>query len=176
MTLTPADWGPVFTQGDPYEYDAMLEQFTDHECRYVTQPVLKALTSLRRLTQQTGESVIASSSLIVYETAGAAQADVDRRRDDTSRCATVQDASSERQWTGIGMVEVPALKGFDQIVTEEGRETISESGEKKDGYYSYFSGRKGQFLMTAYVARDGTQEQNRERAAKALQLMLSRLP
>ncbi|MFE0515679.1 hypothetical protein [Streptomyces sp. NPDC058964] len=177
VALTPPDWGSGFTKGDPYESEDTTEGVTDQNCDYATQPIADALSAVRRNVGRTDGTALASSQVVVYRGAEPARADAARLRSEARRCPKVKEAEGNARWEGIHEVALTELKGFDDVVAEEGRLVVDGQGRKSDNYYTNLTGRKGQFVMQAYVTRNGsrTQAQNRRDATNALALMLSRL-
>lgn len=175
ITLTPADWGAGFVWDDPYENDDLTEGLADSSCKYAMQPIVDALAAVQRSVHATDQTVNANSVLVVYREPSFAQADAARFRVSTQRCRIVNGAEDKARWEGVHEVNISGLRGFDEVVAEEGHKVADETGSKADTYYTYLTGRKGQFLMQSYVARSGAQGQNRNDAVNALSLMLSRL-
>lgn len=175
VALTPGDWGSGFTRSDHYENEAKNEGVTDADCNYVTQPIGHALAVLQRSVKKKDETVYANSTVVVYPNAGLAQADVARLRSGVQRCPTEKEAASSARWENVHEVDIPGLKGFDEVVGEEGHLVADENGRPADAYYAYLTGRKGRYIVQTYVTRGGTSTQNRSDATNALSLMLSRL-
>ncbi|MBL1086589.1 hypothetical protein JK359_32310 [Streptomyces actinomycinicus] len=153
----------------------MSAENTDQDCKLVMQPILNAFGTLSRTVQAQDASVYATSTLIVYRSDDFARAALARWHDDATRCKTERDSANRVAWDRIHPIEVPKPKGLDDVVAEEGHSPIDEKGGPADTYYTYITGRKGPFLVQSYMARSGTQVQNREQALNALSLMASRL-
>ncbi|MET7631799.1 hypothetical protein ABZS53_15285 [Streptomyces sp. NPDC005499] len=176
VTLAPADWNSGYKRAAPYESADLTEGVTDAKCKYSIKPVTNALGGRQRNVQSADETVYVTSELIVFKQPAAAHQTITRFRRGTMRCRTVEAADDKSQWKDVHEVEIPK-KGFDEVAAEEAHQVLDATGQTMDAYYIYAYGRKGQYLMEAYVARSGsgTQEQNRHDAVAALTLMLSRL-
>ncbi|MEU7055402.1 hypothetical protein [Streptomyces sp. NPDC046197] len=175
VTLSPSDWGAGFVRGAAYENTEMAQGLTDRNCAYLAQPIAGALAALQRTVGTPDRTVVAYARLVVYRDAASARADIARLRADTDHCRTEHDAAGKARWEDVHAVDVPALRGFDEVATEEGHRVTDEKGRTADNYYTYLSGRKGKYLMQSYVVRTAKRDGNRSAAAAALSLMLSRL-
>lgn len=175
VALTPADWGSGYVRSDPYETDQVVQSVADDSCTLVVQPPANELAALERNAQKSDRTVADTSTVVVHRDSGSATADIARFRSDTQRCRTEYDSATKQKWEDVHAVDVPALKGFDELSGEEGHQVADEAGQKVDTYYTQLTGRKGQVVVQATVARSGGRGQNREEAANALSLMLGRL-
>ncbi|MFJ3309860.1 hypothetical protein ACIPSA_44050 [Streptomyces sp. NPDC086549] len=177
VALAPADWGMGVTKGDPYESEDMTEGVTDQNCDYASRSIANALAAMRRNVRKPDGTVLASSQIVVYRKPEFARADLSRLRSEVRRCPMVKEAEGLARWDGVHEVRIPELKGFDEVVGEEGRLVVDGDGRKADNYYTNLTGRKGQFVMQTYVTRNGkeSQAENRRDATKALDLLLGRL-
>ncbi|WP_158795006.1 hypothetical protein [Streptomyces sp. NRRL S-337] len=175
VTLKPADWGSGYVAQDPYENSDLNEITVDQNCNWSTQPIAGAFTTLLRSSQTPDKAVLAYSGTTAYKAADSAQYGLTEKREALQRCPTQR--SGKTQLEDVHEINIPELKGFDEVVAEEGHEVSDENGNKVDTYYTYLTGRKGNFVLTTEVDRSGTgsQEQNRNDASSALSLMLSRL-
>ncbi|WP_310727308.1 hypothetical protein [Streptomyces sp. N2A] len=175
VTLKPADWGSGYVAQDPYEDSTLSESVTDQNCNAAAQPINNAFASLSRWSKTSDTTVTTFSQTTVYKAADSAQYSLSQQSEALQRCPTVRTGKSRLE--DVHEVKVPELKGFDQVVAEEGHQTSDENGNTVDNYYTYLTGRRGNFVMATEVDRSGTgsQEQNRNDASSALSLMLSRL-
>ncbi|MFJ9868273.1 hypothetical protein [Streptomyces sp. NPDC101165] len=175
VALKPADWGSGYVRSTPYETDDVTESFADASCYLGVQTPVNLLAALERNAQSPDRKVVNTSTVIVHRDTASAAAGIARFRTDARRCPTEYDSASKQKWEDVRAVDVPGLKGFDEVAGEEGHQVVDETGLKLDEYYTQLTGRKGQVLMQATVARSGGQGRNREDAVHALTLMLSRL-
>lgn len=175
VALTPADWGSGYVRSDPYETDQVVQSVADDSCTLSVRQPVNELAALERNAQKSDRTVADTSTVVVHRDTGSATADIARFRSDTRRCRTEYDAATKQKWEDVHAVDVPALKGFDELSGEEGHQVADEAGQKVDTYYTQLTGRKGQVVVQATVARSGGRGQNREEAANALSLMLGRL-
>lgn len=175
VALKPADWGAGYVRSTPYETADVTESFADASCYLEVHTPVNLLAALERNAQSSDRMVLSTSTVIVHRDTGSAAAGIARFRTDPWRCGTEYDSASKQKWVDVRAVGVPGLKGFDEVAGEEGHQVVDETGLKLDQYYTQLTGRKGQVLMQATVARPGSQGRNREEAVHALTLMLSRL-
>ncbi|MFG3119489.1 hypothetical protein ACGF4C_34635 [Streptomyces sp. NPDC048197] len=175
VTLKPAGWGSGYVAQDPYEDNTLSQNVTDQNCNAASQPINNAFASLSRWSKTSDTTVATFSQTTVYKAADSAQYSLSQQSEALQRCPTVRNGKSRLE--DVHEVKVSGLKGFDQVVAEEGHQTSDENGNKVDTYYTYLTGRKGNFVMNTEVDRtgEGTQEQNRNDASSALSLMLNRL-
>ncbi|WP_411087831.1 hypothetical protein [Streptomyces sp. 061-3] len=174
VTLTPADWGAAYKQADPYEQATSTAGVTNNSCKYEGKAIVNSLGGLERDVTTPDQTTAVTSTLVVYKDPASAHDAITQFRTGTERCRTVSATASKAQWKDVHEVKIPK-KGFDEVATEEAHQVLDDAGQATDVYYTLAYGRKGQYLMEAYVARGGTQEQNRDEAVTALLLMLSRL-
>ncbi|MGW1372931.1 hypothetical protein ACWD6P_01455 [Streptomyces sp. NPDC002446] len=177
VTLAPGDWGSTFVRDSPYENTDLSWSAIDQNCKIVADSLKGALDNLGRSVKESNGTAYAASSLITYKGADLAQRGISRQREPLQRCPTQSQAGGEERYDHVHEVAVPALKGFDDVVAEEGHLGVNSDGQKTDEYYALLTGRKGQFVLQSSMNRRGagSQEQNRDAAIKALTLMLSRL-
>ncbi|MFD8547002.1 hypothetical protein [Streptomyces sp. NPDC059649] len=173
VTLKPADWGSGYVAQDPYEDSTLSQNSTDQNCNAAAQPINNAFASLARWSRTSDSTVLTYSQTTVYKAAGSAEYSLAKERDALQRCPTV--TSGKMRLENVHEVDVPGLSGFDDVVAEEGHQTSDTNGKEADIYYTYLTGRKGDYVMNAEVDRTGTQEQNRSEASSALSRMLSHL-
>ncbi|WP_329394593.1 hypothetical protein OHA45_13895 [Streptomyces lydicus] len=176
VTLAPADWGSAYVRDSPYEGDRMAQTLPDQNCKIVAESLTDALANQWRNVKDPDNTAFASSTLTVYKGADFAKRDIARQRDALRQCPSESEANDKRQWDNVHEVKIPALKGFDDVVAEEGHLGTNEKGQKTDTYYVSLTGSRGQYVLNSTISRGpDTQEQNRTDAADALSLMLSRL-
>ncbi|MFH8633547.1 hypothetical protein ACH4CC_27355 [Streptomyces lydicus] len=176
VTLAPADWGSTYVRDSPYEGDEMATSLPDQNCKLVAESLTDALAHQWRNAKNPDNTAFASSSLTVYKGADFAKRDIARQRDALRQCPSESETNDKRQWDNVHEVKIPALKGFDDVVAEEGHLGTDEKGQKTDTYYVSLTGSRGQYVLNSAVSRGpDTQEQNRTDAVNALSLMLSRL-
>ncbi|MFF4286776.1 hypothetical protein ACFY0R_15845 [Streptomyces sp. NPDC001633] len=175
VTLKPADWGSGYVAQDPYEDNTLSQSVTDQNCKSASQPINNAFATLARWSQAPDATALTFSQTIVYKAEDSAHYSLSEERDALQRCPTV--TSGKMRLEDVHEVNVPGLKGFDEVVAEEGHQVSDVDGKTSDIYYTYLTGRKGKFVMNTQAARSGTgtQEQNRNDASSAISLMLSRL-
>ncbi|MFI6765070.1 hypothetical protein [Streptomyces sp. NPDC050355] len=174
--LKPADWGSGFTKSDPYESGDLNRYVPDASCNLTNVPMTNAFATLARYTTKSDGAVSANSEFTTYKAVESAQYQLGQDRETLRQCKTQK--SGKERYEDVHQVAIPELKGFDEVVTEEGHYVSDPDGKKVDYYYTDLRGRKGNFVMQADVTRPtgaGTQEQNRNDAVSALLLMLSRL-
>ncbi|WP_148666644.1 hypothetical protein [Streptomyces sp. MOE7] len=176
VTLAPADWGSAYVRDSPYEGDDMAKTLPDQNCKIVAESLTDALANQWRNVKNSDNTAFASSSLTVYKGADFAKRDIARQRDALRQCPSESETNGKRQWDNVHEVKNPALKGFDDVVAEEGHLGTDEKGQTVDTYYVSLTGSRGQYVLNSTISRGpDTQEQNRTDAADALSLMLSRL-
>ncbi|MCZ0988833.1 hypothetical protein [Streptomyces diastatochromogenes] len=175
VALAPADWGSGYVRSDPYETDQVVQSVADASCTLSVQPPANELAALERNAQKSDRTVADTATVVVHRDTASAAADIARFRADTRRCRTEYDSATKQKWEDVHAVDVPAVKGYDELSGEEGHQVADEAGQKVDIYYTQLTGRKGQVVVQATVARSGGRGQNREEAANALSLMLGRL-
>ncbi|WP_310716535.1 hypothetical protein [Streptomyces lydicus] len=176
VTLAPADWGSAYVRDSPYEGDDMAETLPDQNCKIVAESLTDALANQWRDVKDPDNSAFASSTLTVYKGADFAKRDIARQRDALRQCPSQSETNDKRQLDNVHEVKNPALKGFDDVVAEEGHLGTNEKGQKTDTYYVSLTGSRGQYVLNSAISGGpDTQEQNRTDAADALSLMLSRL-
>ncbi|MFG3659615.1 hypothetical protein [Streptomyces sp. NPDC047706] len=175
VALTPADWGSGYVRSDPYETDDVTHYVADDSCYIVAQRPATMLAGLQRSVQKSDQSVGATSGVIVHRDAASATTDIARMRADAARCPTELDSASKQKWENVRALDLPDLKGSDEVAGEEGHLVVDHTGLKADTYYTQLTARKGQVLMQATVVRTANQGHNREDAVNALSVMLSRL-
>ncbi|MEE4421090.1 MULTISPECIES: hypothetical protein [Streptomyces] len=175
VTLKPADWGSGYVADTPYENSELTQTAVDQNCNAVDRPINNALASLTRWSKASDDTVSAVSWATAYKTAEPAQYNVSEQRSALQRCPT--QSLDKSRFEGVHEIKIPELDGFDEVVAEEGHRVSDANGKSIDDYYTYLTGRKGNFVMNTEVERSGTgtQEQNRNDASSALSLMLSRL-
>ncbi|MFG2285515.1 hypothetical protein ACGFOU_05540 [Streptomyces sp. NPDC048595] len=171
VTLTPKDWGSSFVQASPYEDSTPSWMVAGQDCQSKATSLVNAIDYLSRDATESETTAYASSALITLKGADSAGRAVAEQRDSVRRCPKQWVAGSETE--NIHEVDVPDLKGFDDLVAEEGHDV----GGGLDDYYTSLTASKGQFVLQSYVSRSGfgTRGQNRKEAVRALSLMLSRL-
>ncbi|MFF8311235.1 hypothetical protein [Streptomyces lydicus] len=154
----------------------MTTSIPDQNCKLVADSLTDALANQWRNSKTPDNTAFASSSLTVFAGADFAKRNLARQRDALQRCPTRSETDGKRQWDNVHEVTIPELKGFDEVVAEEGHLSTDEKGQTTDTYYVSLTGTKGQYLLHSDISRGpDTQDQNRTDAAKALSLMLSRL-
>ncbi|WP_146022158.1 hypothetical protein [Streptomyces sp. CB02959] len=174
VTLTPADWGPEFTQDSPYESSELSGNTVDQNCNYVSQTLDNALATLRRNVKKPDGAVIAVSIFTAYQATGSAQSIISRHHDELQRCTA--ETQGKVRFDDVHAAAIPEIKGFDEVVAEEGHQATDQNGQKADISYTYLTGRKGKFVLEAESdSAPGSQVQNRSDTVSALQLMLRRL-
>ncbi|MFG2285521.1 hypothetical protein ACGFOU_05575 [Streptomyces sp. NPDC048595] len=177
VALTPKDWGDSFVRDSPYENTGQYWPVVDQDCKVALQPLAAALDTLYRNAKEPDETVFAQSSVMTYKGSDSAKRAVAQRREPLQRCPTQNLAGSKARLDNVHEVDVPNLKGFDDLVAEEGHDSVDSDGQKVDSNYTFLTASKGQFVLQAYVSRGGsdTQEQTLDDAVNGLSLMLSRL-
>ncbi|WP_158744943.1 hypothetical protein [Streptomyces sp. NRRL S-1448] len=175
VTLKPADWGSGYVAADPYENSDLTETTVDQNCNWSDQPIKDAFATLMRLSKTSDGAILTYSWTTAYKAANSAQYSMAENRESLQRCPTQR--SGKAQIEDDHEINLPELKGFDEVVAEEGHEVADQNGNKIDTYYTLINGRKGNFILHTEVERTGTgtQEQNRNDASSAISLMLSRL-
>jgi hypothetical protein len=177
VALTPKDWGGSFVRDSPYENTDRYWPVVDQDCKITSESPTAALDILIRNAKESDDTAFTQSTVTTYKGADSAKRAVARRREPLQRCPTQSVAGSKARVENVHEVDVPDVKGFDDLVAEEGHDTVDSDGQKVDSYYTYLTASKGQFVLQSYVARAGsqTQEKSRDEAVNALSLMLSRL-
>ncbi|MFE0377820.1 hypothetical protein ACFW1M_20050 [Streptomyces inhibens] len=176
VTLTPKDWGSTFVRDSPYQSAGLAWSVVDEDCKVTPESPAGALAALTRSAKEPDGTAYSDSSFITYKGADFAQRGITRQREPLQRCRKMSDAGGKTQYDNVHEVAFPEMKGFDDLVAEEGHIGVNSDGEKADSEYTLLTGRKGQFVLQSYINRgSGAQEQNRDDAVKALSLMLSRL-
>ncbi|MFE1771269.1 hypothetical protein [Streptomyces sp. NPDC059008] len=177
VTLTPKDWGASFVRDSPYEITDRYWAVVDQDCKITSESPTAALDIFIRNAKEPDYVAFAQSTVTTYKGADSAERAVARRREPLQRCPTQNVAGSKARVENVHEVDVPDVKGFDDLVAEEGHDTVDSEGQKADSYYTLLTASKGQFVLQAYVTRGGseTQEKTRDEAVNALSLMLSRL-
>ncbi|MFI0786402.1 hypothetical protein ACH4Q6_12480 [Streptomyces lydicus] len=154
----------------------MTTSIPDQNCKLVAESLTDALANEWRDSKNPDNTAFAASSLTVYEGADFAKHSISRQRDALRRCPSQSEADGKRQWDNVHEVSIPALKGFDAVVAEEGHLGTDANGRSTDTYYVSLTGSKGQYVLHSDISRGPeTQQQNRDDATNALSLMLSRL-
>ncbi|MFI7095965.1 hypothetical protein [Streptomyces lydicus] len=154
----------------------MATSLPDQNCEIVAEPLTDALANQWRHAKNSDNTAFASSSLTVYKGADFAKRDIARQRDALQQCPSESETNGKRQWDNVHEAKIPALKGFDDVVAEEGHLGADEKGQKVDTYYVSLTGSRGQYVLNSTISRGpDTQEQNRTDTTNALSLMLSRL-
>ncbi|MFE0189547.1 hypothetical protein [Streptomyces sp. NPDC058989] len=177
VTLTPEDWGSSFVRDSPYENSQKYWTVVDQDCKITSEALTGALDSLGRNVRESNKTAYSSSTLITYKGADSAGRAVVQQREPLRRCPTQSMAGGKARSENVHEVDVPDLKGFDDVVAEEGHDVVDADGQKADNYYTYVTASKGQYVLQSLVTRGGseTQEKTRDEAVNALSLMLSRL-
>ncbi|GAB7034338.1 hypothetical protein JCM4914_57990 [Streptomyces platensis subsp. malvinus] len=175
VTLKPADWGSGYVAEDPYETRDLTDISVDQNCDWAVRSINDAFATLLRSSRTSDKTAFTSARTTVYKAADPARYRMSQQREALQRCPTQKSGKSRIE--NVHEISIPELKGFDEVVAEEGHQVLDENGEKVDVYYTYLTGRKANYVMTSEVDRSGTetQEQNRNDASSALSLMLSRL-
>ncbi|MEU0441307.1 MULTISPECIES: hypothetical protein [unclassified Streptomyces] len=169
--LAPRDWGSGFWPATPYETTLKSAAVADDSCRFVDQTDGDLLAGLERDSERPNTDVSVASTVFVYNDDSAAEASIERTRSDTRRCPTETDGKAK--WEDVHAIELAPPEGFDEVTTEEGRQTRAASGEATDLPYTLITGRKGQIVFQTAVY--GSSSESRSAAVKALSLMLSRV-
>ncbi|UKY54820.1 hypothetical protein [Streptomyces inhibens] len=176
VTLTPKDWGSTFVRDSPYQSTGLTWPAVDQDCKVTQESPVGALAALSRNAKEPDGTAFSGSSFITYKGADFAKRGIARQREPLQRCPKMSDAGSKLQYDKVHEVAFAELKGFDDLVAEEGHISVDTDGKKADAEYTLLTGLKGQFLLQSYINRaSGSQEKNRDDAVNALSLMLSRL-
>ncbi|MFI2369008.1 hypothetical protein [Streptomyces sp. NPDC018833] len=174
MALTPADWGPDFGQGDPYEA-ASDELTVNKNCEAISRPPRGGtLASLIRWSVQYEPSFFAGSEVRVFADAATAQKYIADAKKTTHTCAT--QTQGKTRWEDVREAAPPQLNGFDELLAEESKLTSTNDGMKANDLWLALAGRVDATVLTT-VVRGATKDdaQVRKHAREGLQLMQKRL-
>ncbi|MFJ6945599.1 hypothetical protein ACISU4_13305 [Streptomyces wuyuanensis] len=150
VALAPPDWGSGFAQHKPYEVDPAPESLVRENCEFASRPSrIGTLASLQRNVTETASGIAGTSEVKVFTDEATAKQYLADARDNIHRCPD-QFRGKER-WNGVREASPPQLPGFDELVSEEGRQVVSANGAKVNDLYVIATGRDGRNILSAYV-------------------------
>ncbi|MFE0095917.1 hypothetical protein [Streptomyces sp. NPDC059015] len=175
VALAPPDWGSGFTQHKPYEVDPAPESLVRENCEFASRPSrIGTLASLQRHVTEASSGIAGTSEVKVFIDEATAKQYLADARDNIHRCPD-QFRGKER-WNSVREASPPQLSGFDELVSEEGRQVVSAGGAKVNDRYVIATGRDGRNILSAYVVGKADLEaQIRRYAADSLLKMQQRL-
>ncbi|MER5219019.1 hypothetical protein [Streptomyces flaveus] len=175
VALTPEDWGSGFSApSEGYEYSPVGELTVLENCQLVDKSDRPGtLASLNRSVVTSDAEVGGYSEVRVYADTATAETYMADVNEAIHRCASQRYDGS--RFDGIREAAPPPLTGFDELVAEEGRQTMSD-GTKVDLHFTVLTGRTGEIVLEAhaYGSKEALPE-TRKRAGDALALMQKRL-
>ncbi|MFF7716924.1 hypothetical protein [Streptomyces sp. NPDC007988] len=150
VALAPPDWGPGFAQHKPYEVDPAPESLVRENCEFASRPSrIGTLASLQRNVTEASSGIAGTSEVKVFADEATAKQYLADARDNIHRCPD-QFRGKER-WNAVREASPPQLPGFDELVSEEGRQVVSANGAKVNDLYVIATGRDGRNILSAYV-------------------------
>ncbi|MFF3320949.1 hypothetical protein [Streptomyces sp. NPDC002889] len=175
VALTTTDWGPGFVESDRYETSPVPESVVLETCEWSTRASRAGtLASISRTVYNEEFTLSATSEVRVYADEAAAEQYVADAREAIHRCPDQHQGNA--RWTGVREAAPPKVPGFEELVSEEGKQVVADDGTKTNFVYVLLTGRANERVLTASASGDAKQtDRIREQAADGLRTMRQRL-